>query len=111
MKKLLAILVLVVTTVCVSADVATVDNYIIGELIDQINASLGELNAVLDADDKVPATNVSGLVQIDTNDTTTVTGYAPGFVGQVLIGGAGTGTNAAWVASGSTTNDWSQILP
>ena len=51
------------------------------------------------------------FAQVDTNATTTITGYTPAFVGQVLIGGAGTGTNAAWVAKGATTNDWVQVAP
>ena len=49
--------------------------------------------------------------QADTNATTTVTGYTPAFVGQILVGGAGTGTNAVWVAKGVTTNDWVQVAP
>lgn len=47
----------------------------------------------------------------DTNVTTTATGYTPAFIGQMLIGGAGEGTNGLWVAKGVTTNDWVVIAP
>jgi len=53
----------------------------------------------------------SGLYQSDTNATTTITGYTPAFIGQLLLGGAGTGTNGVWVAKGTTTNDWVQVAP
>lgn len=53
----------------------------------------------------------NNFAQADTNATTTATGYTPDFVGQVLVGGAGTGTNAVWVAKGTTTNDWVQVEP
>jgi len=46
------------------------------------------------------------VYQSDTNATTTATQYMPAFVGQLLFGGAGTGTNAVWVSKGTTTNDW-----
>ena len=51
------------------------------------------------------------VAQADTNATTTATGYTPAYVGQVLVGGAGTGTNAIWIAKGTTTNDWVQVEP
>jgi len=44
--------------------------------------------------------------QIDTNTTTTTTAYTPEGTGQILFGALGSGTNAAWYASGTTTNDW-----
>ena len=56
-------------------------------------------------DSKLPYT------QSDTNVTTVVTNYTPKFAGQILLGGAGTGTNAAWVAKGTTPNDWVQVAP
>jgi hypothetical protein len=49
--------------------------------------------------------------QADTNSTTAATLYTPAFTGQVLIGGAGTGTNAVWISKGTTTNDWVQVAP
>ena len=55
--------------------------------------------------------NPTGFAQADTNATTTTTAYTPAFRGQVLVGGAGTGTNAVWVAKGVTTNDWVQVAP
>jgi hypothetical protein len=55
--------------------------------------------------------NFAKIAQVDTNATTTTTLYTPDFEGQVLSGGAGTGTNAIWIATGTTTNDWLQIKP
>lgn len=52
---------------------------------------------------------IASTAQADTNATTTVTAYTPQFVGQVLVGGAGTGTNAVWVSKGVTTNDWVEV--
>lgn len=74
--------------------------------------SAGTINGVAPA--TVLAGSASGatalqpatFAQVDTNATTTTTGYTPAFVGQVLVGGAGTGTNGVWVAKGVTTNDW-----
>jgi hypothetical protein len=50
-------------------------------------------------------------VQSDTNVTTVASGHTPAFKGQFLFGGAGTGTNAIWVAKGATSNDWVQVEP
>lgn len=44
--------------------------------------------------------------QRDTNATTSATAYTPRYVGDLLIGQAGSGTGAMWVATGVTTNDW-----
>ena len=52
---------------------------------------------------------IASTPQIDTNETTTATGYTPQFVGQILVGGAGDGTNAVWVAIDVTTNGWVNI--
>ncbi len=49
--------------------------------------------------------------QSDTNTTTTATAYTPRHAGDVLVGGAGVGTNAVWLAKGTTTNDWVQVEP
>ena len=57
------------------------------------------------------AVTAANAAQSDTNATTTATGYTPAFVGQVLTGGAGTGTNAVWISKGITTNDWVQVAP
>lgn len=51
------------------------------------------------------------VVQTDANATTTATAYTPSRAGQLLIGGAGVGTNAVWVSKGTTTNDWVQVAP
>ena len=66
----------------------------------------------------IAASKISGtavtqatLYQSDTNETTTVTSYTPAFIGQVLVGGAGSGTNGVWVSKGVTTNDWVQVAP
>ena len=68
--------------------------------------------------DSTPKANVGdpiGLMraayQSDTNVTSTATGYTPAFIGQLLIGGAGEGTNGVWIAKGVTTNDWVIIAP
>jgi hypothetical protein len=57
------------------------------------------------------AATLTNLTQTDTNATTTVTTKTPAFKGQILIGGAGTGTNGVWIAKGTTTNDWVQVAP
>jgi len=57
------------------------------------------------------AVTAATLTKADTNATTTVTGYKPDFAGQVLLGGAGTGTNGVWISKGTTTNDWVQVAP
>lgn len=49
--------------------------------------------------------------QADTNASTVATGYTPRRVGDVLVGGAGTGTNAVWISKGSTSNDWVKVQP
>lgn len=51
------------------------------------------------------------VAQSDTNVTTTATTYTPRFKGDTLIGGAGAGTNAVWIAKGTTTNDWIAVKP
>jgi hypothetical protein len=53
----------------------------------------------------------ANFAQADTNATTTATAYTPEFVGQVLVGSQGSGTNAVWVAKGTTTNDWVIVEP
>ena len=54
----------------------------------------------------------NGLVtQTDTNATTTTTAYTPAYAGQLLIGSQGAGTNALWIAKGTTTNDWVKVAP
>ena len=62
------------------------------------------------AEASAAVTATSLLAQVDTNVTTTATNYTADAVGQLLIGSAGSGTNAVWVAtvSGSATN-WVQI--
>jgi hypothetical protein len=55
--------------------------------------------------------STAAVAQVDTNVTTTVTGYTPSFTGQILVGGAGSGTNGVWVAKGITTNDWVRVAP
>jgi hypothetical protein len=59
--------------------------------------------------DGVAPLTVSNAAQSDTNVTTTATGYTPAYIGQVLTGQAGTGTNHVWLSSGLTTNDWNLV--
>jgi hypothetical protein len=49
--------------------------------------------------------------QVDTNVTTTVTLVTPRYIGDMLIGGAGSGTSLVCVATVATTNGWLQIKP
>lgn len=63
--------------------------------------------------EKVRATvNTNGVaVATDTNVVTVASRTEPAYVGQLLFGGAGEGTNAVWVAKGLTTNDWVRLAP
>jgi len=56
-----------------------------------------------------PVVTTATIARVDTNVTTTATVYTPAFIGQILLGGAGAGTNAAWIAKGVTTNDWVKV--
>lgn len=57
---------------------------------------------------RTAAITAAVTAQSDTNAVTTATAYTPRWVGDVLIGGAGDGTNGVWIAKGTTTNDWVQ---
>jgi hypothetical protein len=59
--------------------------------------------------DSVGKAAVGVISQSDANETTVASIYTPDFIGQVLVGGAGSGTNAIWVAKGLTTNDWLKL--
>lgn len=63
-----------------------------------------------DAETRLAAAETK-VAQSDTNATTTATSYTPAYIGQVLVGSAGTGTNAVWISKGTTTNDWVQVAP
>jgi len=103
------------------SDVADVDNLIKGVMITQINSAITVLNGIVDAsnnldgtalaNDSVGASAIGTISQSDTNVTTTATAYTPAYIGQVLVGGAGTGTNGIWIAKGLTTNDWVVVAP
>jgi len=60
-------------------------------------------------DDTIDADDIGTIVQVDTNATTTITGYTPEFVGQVLIG-LENSTNMVWISKGVTTNDWVAVV-
>lgn len=47
-------------------------------------------------------------VQVDTNASTTTTGYTASKAGSLLVGKVG-GTNAVWVAVAAGTNGWVKI--
>jgi hypothetical protein len=113
MKKMLVVvgLVAAVSVVCgwdqvkrsiyeLHTHTVTVDGTINGIAVATILSGVTDGSTALQ-----PAT----FAQVDTNVTTTVTGYTPVFRGQVLVGGAGTGTNGVWVAKGTTTNDWVKV--
>jgi hypothetical protein len=74
----------------------TINNVAVGTLLAGVSAGSTALQGAT-------------FAQADTNVTTTITGYTPAFRGQVLVGGAGTGTNGVWVAKGTTTNDWVKV--
>jgi hypothetical protein len=59
--------------------------------------------------DSVGRAAVGVIARSDTNETTVASVYVPDFVGQVLVGGAGPGTNAIWIANGATSNDWKKL--
>lgn len=72
------------------------------------------VSAVLALDNITPPTDGSfydGVLiagRRDTNVTTVATQYTPRRVGDILVGGAGVGTGAVWVAKALTSNDWTQ---
>ena len=100
----------------VQGDVSLVDNYIKSEMVKQINAAFTILNGVIDssnkldgaqlANDSVAAASIGVISVSDTNDNTVATSYTPAYVGQILVGSVGAGTNGVWVSKGTTTNDW-----
>jgi hypothetical protein len=61
--------------------------------------------------DVVVAAHIGVIHQADTNDVTDVTIYTPAFIGQVLIGQTGPGTNLVCISKGVTTNDWVTVAP
>jgi hypothetical protein len=67
---------------------------------------LGSTNAGL-----ISAETTYAKPQVDTNATTTATLKTPRYVGDMLIGSAGSGTGAVWVATVATTNGWLAIKP
>lgn len=105
--------------VLVQADVTRVTDYRAPALVTEINALVDAVNAILDSSNKVDGAMLKndsvgkaaiGVVsQSDTNVTTVATQYVPDFIGQVLVGGAGTGTNAVWIANGTTSNNWKKV--
>jgi len=101
MKKLLIALIALVGVVCFAADYTPVT---------EEAAVAGDI----DVTGSITASGtgyVAATAQADTNATTTATGYTPQFVGQILIGSQGSGTNAVWVSKGVTTNDWVIVEP
>lgn len=67
---------------------------------------LGSTNAGL-----ISAETTYAKPQVDTNVTTTATLKTPRYIGDMLIGSAGSGTGAVWVATVATTNGWLAIKP
>lgn len=102
MKKLLIIAIACVTLgfVADAADLSRV----------QIGAGFGSTQArVLNNVISETETAINTAVLVDTNVTTVVTNYTATVVGQLLIGGAGTGTNSLWYASDTTATNWVQL--
>jgi len=90
-----------------STETTTQPDEIVEDLTVEGDATVAGTLAVASSDVVTEAT----LYQVDTNVTTTATAYTPDFIGQVLIGGAGAGTNGVWIAKGVTTNDWVVVAP
>jgi len=107
-KKILGILgVVLVAGVSLAA---TVTNYL-GQVV-TVDAN-GVVTAIT-----VPQTGTNQVrtqvalvgARVDTNATTSWTGYVPRDIGDILIGKTG-GTNAVYMAAGITTNDWVKLNP
>ena len=121
MRKLalVALLALAVGAGSAHADADEVESYIVSQLVVEINEAIAILNGIIDSNDEVDAiaadavgsADIGTIAQTDTNATTTATLYAPAFIGQVLVGSEGAGTNALWISKGATTNDWVQVEP
>ena len=69
-------------------------------------ASGAIVNADVNSAAAIASTKLAGLALVDTNTTVDVTINVPLFAGQVLVGSV---SNKAWVAKGTTTNDWIAI--
>lgn len=63
------------------------------------------------ANDAIETAMIGVIHQADAADETTNSLYTPGFIGQVLIGFVGPGTNSVWISKGTTTNDWVLVAP
>lgn len=116
MKKLIACAVLIASA---SASFAVID-YDARSTIEDIRNGAETQNAIttlyvsgngsIDGSLTVDGGITSGTtailpVVVDTESTTTTTNYTPAGVGQLLVGKTG-GTNEAWIACGTTVNDW-----
>lgn len=76
------------------------------------------VNADIKSDAAIVATKIAGTAvtystaaQVSGDTTTDTTTNTPAFIGQSLVGGAGSGTSAVWIAKGTTTNDWVKVAP
>jgi hypothetical protein len=101
-KAMYFVMALVVLSVMLAVNVRAGDSAPYSGAITALSNSLAAADAALAAAD---------VAQADTNVTTTATALTPRRVGDVLVGGAGAGTNAVWIAKGTSTNDWVQITP
>jgi len=52
---------------------------------------------------------IGALAQVDTNASTTATGYTPRRSGDILLGGSSAQYDSLWVSKGTTTNDWVKL--
>jgi hypothetical protein len=78
--------------------------------VEVLDAVVAQLNTDTTAIATALATNVvmGAQVQVDVSTTTVSTHYVPRFRGDLLVGQAGAGTGALWVAYGVTTNSWTK---
>lgn len=109
MRKLNIMLVLLMaaaTSFAVTIDKATMSDFKPGQAR-VLNKMFGQAETAINANAAAGA--LVFPIVIDTNVTTVVTTRTPAGIGQLLVGGAGAGTNAAWVSTGTTTNGWKQI--
>lgn len=96
------------TVVAVQADSITKAALTAGDFGDFTAAADG--TCTLD-NDVVVAADIGVIHQADTNEVTDITLYTPAFIGQMLIGQTGPGTNLVCLSKGVTTNDWVQVAP
>jgi ABC-type uncharacterized transport system involved in gliding motility auxiliary subunit len=106
LNTMLVLLMVATASFAVTIDKATMSDFKPGQAR-VLNKMLGQAETAINANTAAGALVFPTV--IDTNVTTVVTTHTPAGIGQLLVGGAGAGTNAAWVSTGTTTNGWTKI--